>query len=116
MTPDTFVFSCHRAGSCGGHPGRRAFGEGALRCAWRLRAESCDALRVRRPDRGRSPRARCLLHGGFVPRVAMHFVCIAFVAKATMKVLEKTTKRIAVETAVASRPVRRQLVFPFSDN
>ena len=39
---------CHRAGSCGGHPGRRAFGEGALRCAWRLRAESCDALRVHR--------------------------------------------------------------------
>ena len=32
----------------GGHPGRRAFGEGALRCVWRLRAESCDALRVRR--------------------------------------------------------------------
>ena len=68
---------CLRAGSCGGHPGRRAFGEGcstlrvaascrklrrpswpspgsrtlsegALSTAWRLRAEGCDALRVHR--------------------------------------------------------------------
>ena len=33
-----------------------------------------DALRVRRPDRGRSPKVRCLLHGGFVRRIAMQML------------------------------------------
>lgn len=53
--------SCRRACSCGGHPGRRAFGECALVQRGGFLPKDCDALRVRRCSYVAMPAATILM-------------------------------------------------------